>query len=63
MICLPKDLHWLFDFSSLIQLTDKENGLNTDFQGKNKAVIKIIGTINYFEGKLNQWKTQLMKVS
>jgi hypothetical protein len=35
--------------------------LNTELQGENKTIIKMTGTIDSFKGKMQLWKTQLMK--
>jgi hypothetical protein len=35
--------------------------MNTELQEEIKTIIKIIGTIVSFKGKLKLWKTQLMK--
>jgi hypothetical protein len=51
----------LLDLAFLIDLTAKLNELNTDLQGENKTIIKMTGTTDSFEGKLQLWKTQLMK--
>jgi hypothetical protein len=56
-----KDSWWLLDLSFLIDLTAKLNELNTELQGENKTIIKMIGNIDSFEGKLQLWKTQLTK--
>jgi len=42
-------------------LTAELNDLSTQLQGKNRAIIKMIGAIDSFKGKLKLWKTQLMK--
>jgi hypothetical protein len=47
-----KDSRWLLDLAFLVDLTAKLNELNTEFQGKNKTFIKMIGTIDSFKGKL-----------
>jgi hypothetical protein len=51
----------LLDLAFLTDLTAKPNDLNTELQGENKTILEMIGTIDYFKGKLKLWKTQLMK--
>jgi hypothetical protein len=51
----------LLDLAFLVDLTAKLNLLNTELQGENKTIIKMIGTIDSFKGKLQLWKTQLKK--
>jgi hypothetical protein len=47
-----KDSWWLLDLAFLIDLTTKLSELNTELQGENKTIIKMIGTIDSFKGKL-----------
>jgi hypothetical protein len=56
-----KDSQWLLDLAFLIDLTAKLSELNTELQGEKKTIIKMIGTIDSFKGKLQLWKTQLTK--
>jgi hypothetical protein len=56
-----KDSRWLLDLAILVDLTAKLNESNTELQGENKTIIKMIGTIDSFKGKLQLWKTQLTK--
>jgi hypothetical protein len=52
-----KDSRWLLYLAFLVHLTAKLNELNTELQGENKTIIKMIGTIDSFKGKLQLWKT------
>jgi hypothetical protein len=52
-----KDSRLLLDLAFLVYLTAKLNELNTELQGENKTIIKMIGTIDSFKGKLQLWKT------
>jgi hypothetical protein len=56
-----KDSRLLLAIAFYIGLTAKLNELNTEFQGKNKTIIKMIGTADSFTGKLQLWNIQLMK--
>jgi len=47
-----KNSRWLLDLAFLIDLTAKLNEMNTELQGENKTVIKMIGTIDSFKGTL-----------
>jgi hypothetical protein len=47
----------LLDLAFLTDITAELNEL----QGENRIIIKMIGTIESFRGKLKLWKTQLMK--
>jgi hypothetical protein len=42
-------------------LITKLNELNTELKGKNKTIIKMKGITDSFKGKLELWKTRLMK--
>jgi hypothetical protein len=55
-----KDSQWLLDTAFLTDCATKLNESNTELHGENRAIIKMIGTINSFKGK-KLWKTQLMK--
>jgi hypothetical protein len=50
----------LLDNAFLEDLTAKFNVLITGLLGEHKTVIKMIGTVDYFQGKLKLWKTQLV---
>jgi hypothetical protein len=60
-IIVVKDFRWLLDFFSVTDLTVKLNGPNTELQGENKIIVKMIGATDSLKGKLRLWKTQLMK--
>jgi hypothetical protein len=47
-----KDSHRLLDLPFLTDLTAETNELNTQFQGEDNIAIEVIGTVEYFEGKL-----------
>jgi hypothetical protein len=56
-----KDSRWLLALTFLKDLAAKLNELNTELQGENKTIINMTGAIYSFIGKLQLWKTQLMK--
>jgi hypothetical protein len=55
-----KDSRWFLGLTFLTNLTTKLNDLNTELQGEKKTIIKMIGIIDSFKGKLKLQKAQLM---
>jgi len=55
------DSRWLLDLAFITDFTAKLNDMNTQLQGENKTIVKMIGTFDSVKGNLKLWRTQLIK--